>query len=175
MYTCIIMSPKKFGPPNIKHLPTPLIIDEIPSCHACPGKGMHLYSSGLVLGGGGDLVHSSCITLQGYQPVINPQRTHRGLWYSVGLSFCLSVTSGGSSGGFFGSREPPLLIFTTHLQLSSAHLQLSSAVCTSTAARLVATCFALVHFDVVSSSVHACTNQLFFCISHTHCLGMLRS
>ena len=28
---------------------------------------------------------------------------------------------------FFGSREPPLLIFTTHLQLSSAHLQLSSA------------------------------------------------
>ena len=35
--------------------------------------------------------------------------------------------SGGSSGGFFGSREPPLLIFTTHLQLSSAHLQLSSA------------------------------------------------
>ena len=113
-------------------------------------------------GGGGDLVHSSCITLQGYQPVINPQRTHRGLWYSVGLSFCLSVTSGGSSGGFFGSREPPLLIFTTHLQLSSAHLQLSSAVCTSTAARLVATCFTLVHFDVVSSSVHACTNQLFF-------------
>ena len=38
-----------------------------------------------------------------------------------------SETSGGSSGGLFGSREPPLLIFTTHLQLSSAHLQLSSA------------------------------------------------
>ena len=36
-------------------------------------------------------------------------------------------SSGGSSGGFFGSHEPPLLIFTTHLQLSSAHLQLSSA------------------------------------------------
>ena len=83
--------------------------------------------------------------------------------------------SGGSSGGFLGSREPPLLIFTTHLQLSSAHLQLSSAhsfsvFCTSTAARLVATCtlhFALVHFDVVSSSVHQPIN-FFFYISHTH-------
>ena len=29
---------------------------------------------------------------------------------------------------FFGSREPPLLIFTTHLQLSSAHLQLSAQI-----------------------------------------------
>ena len=30
MYTCI-MSQKKFGPPNIKHLPTPLYMHNFPS------------------------------------------------------------------------------------------------------------------------------------------------
>ena len=94
------------------------------------------------------------------------------------------VGSGGSSGGFFGSREPPLLIFTTHLQLNSAHLQLSSAhsfsaFCTSTAARLVATCtlhFALVQFDAQWYQLY----HVGFCISHksneiAESLGMLRS
>ena len=80
---------------------------------------------------------------------------------------------------FGGSREPSLLIFTTHLQLSSAHLQLSSehflsAFCTSTAARLASSylhlALCIVHFDVGSSSVHQQSTVPvgFFCISLPH-------